>query len=99
MQLWGLPLSVTALTTSWTGKAYADGFEVNYIRQNKPELIVRMLTRRAPGEMGANYEAGEEKNFILSRQDTHKTSLYHEQKDPSFHLYAKSYSKSGLLQL
>jgi hypothetical protein len=30
MQLWVLRLSVMALTTFWTGRAYADGFEVDY---------------------------------------------------------------------
>ena len=30
MQLWVLRLSVTALTTFWTGRAYPGGFEVDF---------------------------------------------------------------------
>jgi hypothetical protein len=30
MQLWVLRLSVTVLTTFWTGRLYANGFEVNH---------------------------------------------------------------------
>lgn len=59
MQLWVLRLSVTALTTFWTGRAYADGLRLTIRCQNEPELVVLMLRRRAPGAIWADQDADE----------------------------------------